>query len=298
LQSTSSPSQARYARLHRASTKAPLTSRAQNELPEYYEHIKLPIALDTIEDKLESGGYTNLAQVESDCKRLVNNAKAYNDKRSIIYEDAERLRKTASNWMVKHNPAYRDGNYIAVATPVPGEENSTPSKPTPRIATTPRIAHSPAVSESVERPRRAAAQVATPLPSKLRQSASAAPEVEDNPDFDGKTFQQAQEQIVREIIDYVEPEYVLVDIVKLHSLTCAQERPRHIRAIPQSADAKSQRLLPAYQGPHVLDVREEEGPGRSWTRATHGPYPLQELGRARECHDPHMEERAGLQRGW
>jgi len=110
--------------------------------------------------------------------------------------------------MVKHNPAYRDGNYIAVATPIPGEENSLPGKPIPRVASTPRAANSPAATETIERPRRAAAQPATPAPSKLRQSASAAPEVEDNPDFDGKSFQQAQEQIVREIIDYVEPEYV------------------------------------------------------------------------------------------
>tara|TARA_R110002003_G_scaffold126_45_gene11806 strand:- start:8179 stop:8595 length:417 start_codon:yes stop_codon:yes gene_type:complete len=138
----------------------------------------------------------------------VNNAKAYNDKRSIIYEDAERLRKTASNWMTKHNPAYRDGTYVAVATPIPGEDNSLPGKPIPRIASTPRTVHSPATPDTfAERPRRAAAaQPNTPAPSKLRQSASAAREVEDNPDFDGKTFQQAQEQIVKELIDYVEPE--------------------------------------------------------------------------------------------
>jgi hypothetical protein len=156
--------------------------------------------------------YTSLAQVESDCKRLVNNAKAYNDKRSLVYEDAERLRKTASNWMTKHNPAYRDGNYVAIATPIPGEENSTPGKPTPRITAIPRSAHAPASAvtpDTLERPRRAAAaaQSATPVPSRLRQSAGAASEqVDDNPDFDGKTFQQAQEQIVKELIDYVEPE--------------------------------------------------------------------------------------------
>jgi hypothetical protein len=148
--------------------------------------------------------------VESDCKRLVNNAKAYNDKRSPVYEDAERLRKTASNWMVKHNPAYRDGNYIAVATPIPGEENSLPGKPIPRIASTPRTVHSSAATpDTSERPRRAAAaaQPVTPAPSKLRHSASTAlQDADDNPDFDGKTFQQAQEQIVKELIDYVEPE--------------------------------------------------------------------------------------------
>jgi hypothetical protein len=158
-----------------------------------------------LQNKLNNGEYANLAQVESDCKRLVNNAKAYNDKKSIIYEDAERIRKTASNWMVKHNPAYRDGSYVATATPIPGEDNSTPSKPPPRTPATPRTAHTPATLDTVDRPRRAAAIAAsaTPAPSKLRQSASVAPGEDDGgPDFAGKTFQQAQEQIVREIIDF------------------------------------------------------------------------------------------------
>lgn len=113
--------------------------------------------------------------------------------------------------MVKHNPAYRDGNYVAVATPIPGENNSLPGKPISRISSTPRAAHTPvATPDTTERPRRAAAVVqSTPAPSKLRQSASAAPEEgddddDDNPSFTGKTFQQAQEQIVREIIDYEE----------------------------------------------------------------------------------------------
>lgn len=180
-------------------------------MPDYYEFTKLPLALDTIEDKLTNGEYTTLAQLESDCKRLVNNAKAYNDKKSVIYEDAERLRKTASNWMVKYNPAYRDGNYVAVATPIPGEENVPPGKPIPRIASTPRAAATPTPLSTVatERPRRAAAlaQPETPLPSKLRQSASAAPEPKasvtrgtSNP-----SFQHAQEQIIQEIIDHTDP---------------------------------------------------------------------------------------------
>lgn len=169
----------------------------------------------SMQDKLNNGEYASLAQVESDCKRLVNNAKAYNDKKSLIYEDAERLRKTASNWMVKHNPAYRDGNYVAVATPIPGEDNSTPVKPVPRVVSTPRAVPTPATpAPSSERPRRAAAAVqpVTPAPSKLRHSAAAAAAKEEEDDeadndsagFAGKTFQQAQEQIVREIIDYEE----------------------------------------------------------------------------------------------
>jgi hypothetical protein len=110
--------------------------------------------------------------------------------------------------MTKHNPSYKNGDYIAVATPIPGEENIAPGKPIPRIAATPRAPRAAAASpDTSERPRRAAAaaQAATPAPSKLRRSAAFA-QVEDNPSFNGKTFQQAQEQIIKELIDYVEPE--------------------------------------------------------------------------------------------
>lgn len=108
--------------------------------------------------------------------------------------------------MVKNNPAYRDGNYVAVATPIPGEDNSTPSKPSPRVTSTPKIPQTPTTQDITERPRRAAAIAAsaTPAPSKLRQSASVAPDEDDGDDYTGKTFQQAQEQIVREILEYEE----------------------------------------------------------------------------------------------
>ncbi|KAF2869509.1 Bromodomain-containing protein [Massariosphaeria phaeospora] len=180
----------------------------QSKLPEYYEVIKLPIAVDTIEAKLKNGGYNALAQVESDCKRLVNNAKAYNDKKSLIYEDAERLRKTASNWMVKHNPAYRLGDYVAVATPIPGEEATPPGKPIPRIvpASTPKPVAVAATPDTSERPRRAATitqQNNTPAPSRLRKSAVVANDGGSG-DFTGKSFQHTQEQIVRELVDYKE----------------------------------------------------------------------------------------------
>ncbi|KAF2187628.1 Bromodomain-containing protein [Zopfia rhizophila CBS 207.26] len=183
-----------------------LTLPDKNEIPEYYEVIKLPIAIDTIEGKLNRRAYATLAQVESDCKRLVNNAKSYNDKKSLIYEDAERVRKTASNWMVKHNPAYRDGNYIAVATPIPGEEPNGPGRPIPRaVAPAPKPVATP---DNADRPRRAAAvpQPITPAPSKLRQSAAPSQlEEDENPNFDGKSFQQAQDQIIRELIEFADP---------------------------------------------------------------------------------------------
>jgi len=115
--------------------------------------------------------------------------------------------------MVKHNPAYRRDGYQAVATPIPGEDPVPYGKPIPRVhPVTPKAAAPTPESTSTDRPRRAAAaaaiQAVTPVPSKLRHSASAAPEDDDDsPGFTGKTFQQAQDQIIRELIEYVEPEY-------------------------------------------------------------------------------------------
>jgi len=165
-----------------------------------------------LQDKLNDGEYASLSELESDCKRLINNAKQFNDKKSIIYEDAERLRKTASNWMTKNNPAYRTiKGYQAVPTPVPNDDGSTPSRPTARAAASvARAAVSASTPDTKERPRRAAAPPAmsnTPIPSRLRQSVSVAPRANDGANsFEGKTFQRAQEEIIQGLIDYVDPE--------------------------------------------------------------------------------------------
>ncbi|OCK77511.1 Bromodomain-containing protein [Lepidopterella palustris CBS 459.81] len=189
-----------------------LTLPDRNQIPEYYEEILLPIAIDTIEAKLIHGGYPTLSAVESDVKRLVNNAKTFNDKKSLIYEDAERVRKTASNFMVKHNPAYRDPGYVAVATPIPGDATNGTLGAAHKVHKPVIFAQAapPPTPEAGERPRRAAAVSQTPVPPPPKRSRSAgrqsaAPEADDdNPDFTGKTFQQAQEQIVREMINYTE----------------------------------------------------------------------------------------------
>lgn len=153
--------------------------------------------------RLKNHEYPSLIAVESDFKRLVQNAKSYNEKNSPIYQDAERVRKTASNWMVRNNPAYKDPNYVAVATPVPGEDtNGTVSTP---------------VAESTPRTRRGtlSAQATKQTPVKGK---AADPEPETEPDepevaderegFEGKTFQEAQEKIMDDLINYVDEEYV------------------------------------------------------------------------------------------
>lgn len=79
----------------------------------------MPISINEIERNLHQGKYHNMTVLESDLKRMVQNAKDYNTSGSQIFEDAERIRKALSNFMPKHNPAYLDPDYRAVPTPIP-----------------------------------------------------------------------------------------------------------------------------------------------------------------------------------
>jgi hypothetical protein len=124
---------------------------------------------------------------------MVANAKHYNDKRSAVYEDAERVRKTASNFFTKYNPAYRDPTYVAVATPIPGELSEGAAAKAPPTRTS---------NASVTSPTKAS--------NSVQQDQATAEETQQNDEpanFKGKSFQQAQEQIMEELIHYVDEEY-------------------------------------------------------------------------------------------
>ncbi|KAI0895904.1 Bromodomain-containing protein [Annulohypoxylon nitens] len=95
------------------------TLPTRSEDPQYYKKIRLPLSLELIERKLKDHEYPQLSILESDFKRLVSNAKEINERSSVAFGDAERVRKAVSNLMVKYNPAYKSGNYQAVATPLP-----------------------------------------------------------------------------------------------------------------------------------------------------------------------------------
>lgn len=82
----------------------------------------MPISLQDVEKKIENGEFATLSELESFVKRMVLNAKDFYPKSSQQYEDAERVRKSTSNFMVKHNPAYKlNHGYSAVPTPIPDE---------------------------------------------------------------------------------------------------------------------------------------------------------------------------------
>jgi hypothetical protein len=56
--------------------------------PDYYVTIKKPIALDTIQGKIDKDEYADMEALKADFTLMTGNAKKYNVKGSSIYEDA------------------------------------------------------------------------------------------------------------------------------------------------------------------------------------------------------------------
>ncbi|KAG9959024.1 Bromodomain-containing protein, partial [Aureobasidium melanogenum] len=182
---------------------------SKKELPDYYRTIKLPIAISTVQDKLERHEYPTLSTVESDIKRMVANAKQYNDDKSTVYQDAERIRKALSNFMTKHNPAYKDPNYIAIPTPIPGGDDDATASSAPPTRETSEQPKKITISLKASRDRKSSAVPPAASSPALAQDDS------DPADFTGKTFQQAQEHIINGLISHTDQEQVTPDIAPL-----------------------------------------------------------------------------------
>ena len=208
----------------------------RDELPDYYEVIGLPISIGIIEEKLQSNAYSTVSALESDFKRMIQNAKDYNEPKSEIYEDAERIRKLIYNYMKLNNPAYQDSSYSAVATPVPGSttkitltngnaRTAQAAQAKPIVTHTPTPApvikdERPSKDDSSTRLRLSVAPRASEKPAEKRseppsdrKSVSVAPSAidrgeDESMEFTGKTFQEAQQMIVAEMIRYTDEEYV------------------------------------------------------------------------------------------
>lgn len=140
---------------------------------------------------------------------MVLNAKQYNESKSEIFQDAERVRKMTYNHMSKVNPAYHSRHYQSFPTPLPSENGKTTKikLPIPGSAETPSRSKQEAEKSASENPV-----------SNHSHSANPSEEPEENENqheehyksFEGKTFQQAQEQVITEIMQYEDQEYVLI----------------------------------------------------------------------------------------
>ena len=145
---------------------------------------------------------------------MVSNAKSFNPKTSQIYSDAEKVRKLVSNFMVERNPAYRDPNYQAVATPVPGSWDSKPSRNgasrAPKVSDTIKLEEP--ISETRSGRRSGRNPIQTPAADEDSRRASSTPAVQDaegaGESFEGNSFQQAQDKIVTEMMSLTDEEYV------------------------------------------------------------------------------------------
>ena len=148
--------------------------------------------------------YPTLTTLESDLKRLVSNAKSYNERNSEVFSDAEKIRKMVSNHMTKVNPAYRDPSYQSFPTPIPGGiQGNGPTKQEDAEAD----ADGETDHENPEVKPKRLVTLHGPSAEKeeIRRTASSTPVVLGAADagesFKGNTFQQVQEKIVTELIE-------------------------------------------------------------------------------------------------
>lgn len=182
----------------------------RDEIPEYYDFTKLPVAIETIEAKLKQNAYPTVSTIESDFKRLVQNAKDFNDPGSLIYEDAERIRKLVFNFMKQNNPAYKENpNYSAFPTPIP--QPSSTALQNGKRETESEDEPLPKSRQASEKPKRAGTEQSD-------RKSSAAPSATDpdadgeedgeamevDLDFTGKTFQEAQQLIINHLLHYTD----------------------------------------------------------------------------------------------
>jgi hypothetical protein len=65
---------------------------SRDAFPDYYQTIKKPISFSEISQKIDSGAYNaNLKVMADDFHQVFVNAKRYNQKGSLIFNDAKRL---------------------------------------------------------------------------------------------------------------------------------------------------------------------------------------------------------------
>ncbi|OWB63687.1 hypothetical protein B5S29_g4688 [[Candida] boidinii] len=77
----------------------------KEEVPDYYEVIKEPMDLSTMEIKLENDAYEEFDDFIYDCKLIFNNCKRYNGESTTFYKNAMKLEKFIAN-KLKDLPEY------------------------------------------------------------------------------------------------------------------------------------------------------------------------------------------------
>ena len=153
-----------------------------------------------------------MTSLEGDFRRMISNAKSYNEKQSRVYSDAEKVRKALSNFMIENNPAYKSGDYQPFTTPVPEGWQDRLKE----LKTSDQDAGGDIVPEEESKPTSRRTRLVTHVGSSSAAAAnnsraSSTPAIQDAEgayeSFEGNNFQQAQEKIVTEMINFKD-EYV------------------------------------------------------------------------------------------
>lgn len=177
---------------------------ARHKLARLLDQLLITILTILAQGKLNRREYPNMTTLESDLRRMVSNAKSYNEKSSELFSDAEKIRKLVVAYMAQNNPAYQTGNYQPFSTPVPegwrerlqmedeqydldAEGETDPDEVGPSLQP---------VSAVVEESSSFVAQGRRESSTPAVQDAEGAGE-----SFDGNNFQQAQEKIMTEMIN-------------------------------------------------------------------------------------------------
>ena len=163
-----------------------------------------------LQKRLKNHEYATLEVLEGDVKRLIQNARDFNERGSVITEDAERLRKAMANFMPKYNPKYQDPNYKAIPTPIPAhlENGSAEEKEIPsdgrRQSLKIKLTNKKALEDSPATRTPTPRSVSTPKPvvKPPRRTANLR-------SFEGMDFQKANEQIIQEMIELKDEEYAV-----------------------------------------------------------------------------------------
>ncbi|KAL8810227.1 MAG: hypothetical protein Q9200_002751 [Gallowayella weberi] len=151
--------------------------------------------------KLKNHEYPTMTTLESDLRRMIGNAKSFNEKSSQVFSDAEKIRKAMSNFMVEHNPAYRSRDYKPFPTPVPEDWQPPPLKE--EQVNEPEVEAKDEIDQSARGVSTRRASSAATGVSNAPKSATPAVDGTDGlgEKFDGNTFQVAQEKIVAEMLN-------------------------------------------------------------------------------------------------
>lgn len=179
--------------------------------------------------KLNRREFPTLTTLECDLRRMVSNAKSYNEKSSELFSDAEKIRKLVVSFMSQNNPAYETGTYTPYSTPVPPDWRAhlQPLEESHDLdadgETDPDEAVDPAdPADPIDHHYSGHESFSAPAPNERRESST--PAVQDaegaGESFEGNTFQQAQEKILTEMINLKNDELVTSLGVCFSSLTC------------------------------------------------------------------------------